>query len=176
MSAARWIALVLIVAACMSTRFLQLPNIAAIGAMTVFCGAMLPQRRWAVAIPLVAIFISDCFLGLYSLLPVVYASHAFNVLLGRWIARRGKVGTGLAATLIGSVQFFLVTNFAYFASGLYYPLTWKGFVECYAMALPFFRYSLAGDAAFAVVLFGSFALAEAAIPAIRTRSTAASSR
>jgi hypothetical protein len=40
-----------------------------------------------------------------------------------------------------------------------YEHTWAGLIQCYAMAIPFFRYTLCGDLFFAVTLFGSYAVA-----------------
>jgi hypothetical protein len=39
-----------------------------------------------------------------------------------------------------------------------YEHSWQGLVHCYARALPFFRYTLAGDLVFSASLFGGFAL------------------
>jgi hypothetical protein len=56
-----------------------------------------------------------------------------------------------------SLAFFLITNFAtWWVSGIY-PHTAAGLLNCYLLALPFFRFTLAGDAAFAVVFFGAYA-------------------
>jgi len=45
--------------------------------------------------------------------------------------------------LLGSLSFFIVTNFGVWLIG--YPKTWTGLIECYTLALPFFRNSLLGD-------------------------------
>ena len=68
-----------------------------------------------------------------------------------------QVGT---ASLAGSLLFFVVTNFAVWATGRLYPLTGSGLAVCYAAAIPFFRNSLLGDIAFTTILFGGMALLE----------------
>jgi hypothetical protein len=40
-----------------------------------------------------------------------------------------------------------------------YEHTFAGMLHCYVQAIPFFRYTLAGDLFFAVALFGSYAVA-----------------
>ncbi|MBM3818918.1 MAG: hypothetical protein FJW14_07875 [Acidimicrobiia bacterium] len=65
--------------------------------------------------------------------------------------------------------FYVVTNFAVWASTTLYPLTWAGLVTCYIAALPFFRNSLLGDMGFAVLLFGGFAVLERSFASIRER-------
>jgi hypothetical protein len=71
------------------------------------------------------------------------------------------------ATLAGSIQFFVVTNFACWV--LWYPHTAAGLVACYVAAVPFFQNTLLGDAVFVAVLFGAMAFAEARFPAIHER-------
>jgi hypothetical protein len=44
--------------------------------------------------------------------------------------------------------------------GWFYPRTAAGLLECYTMAIPFFRNSLLGDIGDAAVLFGLFELVE----------------
>jgi hypothetical protein len=69
--------------------------------------------------------------------------------------------------LAGSCLFFLVTNFAVWAGGSLDPLTPEVLAACYAAAIPFFCNALLGDAFYATVLFGVWALAEAGVPALR---------
>jgi hypothetical protein len=141
------------------------PNFTPIGALALFGGASFTDRRLGFLLPLGALFISDCVLGLHVLIPVVYGSFAINVLLGRWLRSHPTFLSTAAVTFLGSLQFFLVTNFACWLLG--YPRTFEGLVACYVAALPFFHNTLLGDAVFVTVLFGAKALAERAWPAIR---------
>lgn len=152
------------------------PNVTPIGAMALFGGACLADRRLAYALPLAAMLLSDFALGMtlygkavLASQPVVYACLAATVAMGRGIRdRRSAVGVGGMA-LASSLMFFAVTNLAVWASGSLYPRTGEGLLECYAAALPFFRNSLIGDLAFAAVLFGGFALLEARVPSLREK-------
>jgi hypothetical protein len=72
-----------------------------------------------------------------------------------------------SAALAGSCGFYVVTNAACWV--LWYPHTSAGLVECYQKAIPFFGYTLLGDAVYSVVLFGSLALVERLVPAMRER-------
>jgi hypothetical protein len=66
----------------------------------------------------------------------------------------------LGTALLSSILFFVITNFGVWLTGggWFYPRTWQGLVECYVMAIPFFRNTLAGDLVFTGVLFGLFEL------------------
>lgn len=52
-------------------------------------------------------------------------------------------------------------------SGTLYPMTLEGLLSCYAAAIPFFRNTLLGNLGYVAVLFGSFALAERYVPALK---------
>jgi hypothetical protein len=148
-------------------------NFTPVGAMALFSGAVLKDRRLAFVVPLLALFTGDIFIGFYKLMPVVYASFLLSVALGFWLRDHRTIGRISAATLFGAIQFFLVTNFAVWAVGLSYPRNTAGLVACYAAGIPFFWNTLAGDATYAVLFFGSFALAERLFPAFREPATAA---
>src|SRR6266478_3613067 len=141
-------------------------NFTPVGAMALFSGAVLKDRRLAFFFPLLALFLGDIFIGFHKLIPIVYASFLVNVAIGLWLRDRRTVARITLATLLGAVQFFIVTNFAVweFLSG--YPHTASGLVACYAAGIPFFWNTLAGDAVYAALLFGAYALAERFLPAL----------
>ena len=149
-------------------------NFTPVGAMALFSGAVLKDRRLAFLFPLLALFMGDIFIGLHRLIPIVYASFLINVAIGLWLRDRRTVARISLATLLGAIQFFLVTNFAVwqFLSG--YPHTATGLLACYIAGIPFFWNTLAGDAFYALLLFGSFAFVERFLPAFREPVRAAS--
>ena len=142
-------------------------NFTPVGAMALFSGAVIKNRRLAFVVPLLALFLGDIFIGFHKLMPIVYASFLLSVAIGFWLRDRRSAGRISAATLLGAVQFFLVTNFAVWAFGLSYPRTSAGLLACYVAGIPFFWNTLAGDAVYAVLFFGTFALAERLFPALR---------
>ncbi len=142
-------------------------NFTPVGAMALFAGATLKNRRLAFLFPLLALFAGDIFIGFHKLIPIVYASFLINVAIGLWL-RDGRTVVRISlATLLGAIQFFLITNFAVwqFLSG--YPHTATGLFACYIAGIPFFGNTLAGDALYAALLFASFAFAERFLPALR---------
>jgi hypothetical protein len=142
-------------------------NFTPIGAMAIFSGAMLRDRRLAFLFPLVALFVGDLFVGIHRLIPVVYASFLLSVLIGTWLVnRRGILRIG-GAVFLGALQFFVVTNFAVWQLFGTYPHTPAGLAACYIAGLPFFGNTLAGDALYATLFFGTFALAEHFFPTFR---------
>jgi uncharacterized protein DUF6580 len=142
-------------------------NFTPIGAMALFSGAVLRDRRLAFVFPLLALFVGDCFIGFHSLMPVVYASFLINVAIGLFLHNRRTVAWIGAATLLGAIQFFVITNFAVWDYGLSYQRTPSGLVACYVAGIPFFWNTLAGDALYSALLFGGFAFAERTVPELR---------
>jgi hypothetical protein len=141
-------------------------NFTPVGAMALFSGAVIRNRRLAFLVPLLALFLGDIFIGFHKLMPIVYASFIVSVAIGFWLRDRRTAGRITAATLAGAIQFFLITNFAFWQLGGFYPHTRAGLVACYVAGIPFFWNTLAGDAVYAALFFGTFALAERLFPAL----------
>lgn len=150
-------------------------NFTPVGAMALFSGAVLRDRRLAFVFPLIALFAGDLFVGFHKLMFIVYASFLVNVAIGLWLRDRRTIARISLATLLGAIQFFLVTNFAVwqFLSG--FSHTASGLLACYIAGIPFFWNTFAGDAFYVTLLFGGYVLAERFVPALQQPSQRASS-
>ena len=148
-------------------------NFTPIGAMALFSGALVRDRRLAFLFPMATLFVGDIFIGFHKLMPIVNANFLLTVLIGRWIQNQRSPSRITAATLLGAIQFFLITNFGVWALGNFYPHTFAGLTVCYTAGVPFFWNTLAGDAFYAAVFFGAFALAERFVPILREPAAAA---
>ena len=119
------------------------------------------------------------------MMAVVYSMLAFPVAFRSLIRRHLNLNqgglksaslavTGLVGCSLGaSVLFFLTTNFGSWLWFNMYEHSLAGLIQCYAMAIPFFRYTLCGDLFFAVTLFGGYALAAQSRLAAQARSVPA---
>ena len=142
-------------------RFLPHPaNFAPIAAIGLFSGCHL-KKKYAFLLPLAAMLISDYFIGFYSwkIMISVYLSFALIGLIGVQIGNHKTVYTVLGGSLLGSVLFYLITNFAVWVFGSLYPHTWAGLLWCYTAAIPFFRNTVLGDLFYVSTLFGAYELA-----------------
>jgi hypothetical protein len=142
-------------------------NFTPVGAMALFSGAVIKNRRVAFLFPLVALFAGDLFIGFHKLMPLVYASFLIDVALGCWIRNRRTLARIGGITLLGAIQFFLVTNFGVWAFLDGFPRTAAGLIACYVAGLPLLLNTLAGDAFYATLFFGGLALAERLFPVLR---------
>lgn len=127
-------------------------NMTAIGAIALFSGARLPQRSLAYLVPLIALFLSDLYIGLHDGMIPVYCCFLFSVLLGRQLSENSSPLRIGATSVLGSLVFYLVTNLPFFYPGMYTP-DLAGALQSYAAALPFFRNQLLGDLVFTGLLF-----------------------
>lgn len=157
------------------------PNFSPVEAIALFGGAYFASRLWALAVPLVAMFVSDFALGLVhggvyfdyfasAGFWLVYACIVLSTVLG--FGLRGKVGGTrvLGYSLLGSLLFFVVTNFGTWLGSPMYPQTGAGLAAAYAAGIPFFQWTVLGTLFYAAVLFGGFALLRARVPALRAQT------
>jgi hypothetical protein len=142
-------------------------NFAPVGAMALFSGAVIRDPRLAFLVPVLAMAAGDIFVGFHKLTPLVYASFLLSVAIGRLLREKRSVARIGGATLLGAAQFFVITNFGVWAFLGSFPHTTAGLLDCYMTAIPFFWNTLASDAIYAALLFGSFALVERLVPAVQ---------
>lgn len=159
-----------LVAMCVAVRLVvdagALPyNFAAIASAALFAGYIMRSRKLALAVPVVALVISNAMLGGYDwvVMMFVFAALVLPVAIGRWIDRRGTRGVALAAWLgvsafASSVVFFAMTNGAVWAFTPWYETTLSGLARCYIAGLPFFKWTLASNMVFTTAFFGAAAL------------------
>jgi hypothetical protein len=140
-------------------------NFTPVGGTSLYAGARL--RSWyAYLLPLVLMAATDPLLALlygYPLwnrvTPVIYAAFLVNVWIGRrWLAKIGPARVA-GASLVCSLQFFLLTNLGVWMFGTWYPHTLAGLALCFAAALPFLAPTMMGDLAYAGFLLGLDSLA-----------------
>jgi hypothetical protein len=132
-------------------------NFTPVAAMAIFAGAYL--KNWkGLFIPLFAMVVSDYFIGFYDwqVMGSVYVGIAIAYSLGYLISNKKKWYTVLGAGLVSSIAFFVVTNFAVWAFFSWYPHTVAGLVNCFTLALPFFRNTLMGDLVYTGAFFGVY--------------------
>lgn len=133
-----------------------------ITSLALFAGAHL-RNRWGIGALLGALLVSDTVLGFHVTMPFTWGATLLVMALGRYVAAPYFKPRILAGALAGSLIYFFLTNLGVFILQDLYPRTWAGLLECYWMALPFYRVTLAGDLAYAAVLFGVFHAARSAV-------------
>lgn len=156
------IALCLVAFAAVARFLPHPPNFAPVAAIALFSGVYLSKRA-SLVVPLVAMVISDVFLGFHSTVGFTWGGMILVGLIGWAVQQRKTVATVFVGALGASVTFFLLTNFGVWLVGNMgmYPKTLPGLLDAYVMGLPFFRNTLAGDLFYVALFFGAAELARA---------------
>ncbi len=125
------------------------PNVAPITALALFSGASFRNKWFSIVFPLISMILSDIVLGFSSISLWVYSAFILITMFS-WITKELK----WTSVLISSFIFFIVSNFGVWV--LSYPHTIEGLITCYTMAIPFFGYSILGDMAWSLIIFGLY--------------------
>jgi len=157
----------LLVVLAIITRLVPHPfNFTAIGALALFSGSVITNKKFAFLVPVAAMLVTDAILGFHTSMIPVYLCFVATVWLGMTMVKQINLFSVPAASITASLLFFLVTNLPFWYADIsLYPLTWQGTVESYTAAIPFFGNQLGGDLFYSTVLFGVYSL-------IRQRETA----
>lgn len=126
-------------------------NFAPIGGLALFSGTHF-KNKLAVLIPLLAMTVSDIFLGFHPTIVYVYISFTIIFLIGTKIKNKSFLRF-VFASLFSSSIFFLVTNFGVWQTGTMYDKTLYGLLQSYIMGIPFFRNTALGDLFYTVSFF-----------------------
>lgn len=151
-------------------------------AIAIFGGAVIANKKWAFALPLAAMLLSD---GLFEVMtrmgitnmPGFYNGQWLNYLLlgglaffGIFMKRINFRNVALAAVAAPLVYFLLSNTGTWaFHGGFQRPITFAGWIQALADGLPFLKWSLAGSVVFSTIFFGAWSL----VSQSHTRTSAA---
>lgn len=153
----------------------RLPNLAPVGAFSLYAGARLPI--WAaVSMPLAVMGISDYFLYRIKGYPPhieVYLCYFIATLIGMTLRRTNSIQKIGWAALAMNVMFFFVTNlFAWYElRGKPYDESLSGVVAALLAGIDFHQGTFFGDLLFVPLFFVAHAWAEKTAPAVEEVET-----
>lgn len=192
----------LAIAALIASRLLpHVHNFSLVNASCLLAGAALVSRWQAIALPFIAIALSDFLLNNF-IYPEYYQEQAIH--LGSWTLVSYQalwqfaaylliVGLGflahqtmlskpvsliklvpgsLALAVAASLSFFFISNFAVWYLGDFYPKSIEGLALCFSAAIPFYHSTLVSDLLFTPLLFTGWLLFSPALTNSSYRSPA----
>ena len=132
------------------------PGVWPVAASALFAGRIFRVPALALIVPLAATALSNFVLpgDDWRVALFVYAAILFPACAGILARRWQGALPVVAAMVLSSMVFFIVTNFAVWAFNGMYPMTFEGLLQCYTAALPFLDKTVLGDLIWAAVLFG----------------------
>ncbi len=175
--------LLLLILACAFSRVIpHMLNFSPLGAMALF-GATYFAKKWqGLLIPLIATWVSDLlinnvlyarfypeFTWFYSGFYWQYGSYVLISITAFFLLRKVTPQRVLAGALSATGIFFFLSNFGCWLGNPMYSQNISGLLSCYATGVPFLKGTLMGDLVYSGVLFGSFALMQSQIPALRLK-------
>lgn len=152
------------------------PNYAPVGATAVFAGRTMPPL-FGVGLVVLGMFLGDAALAwmhgyplVSGVTPFVYGGFVAQWSLGR-VLRRRRFGAVIAA-LLGSIAFFMLSNFGVWAAGNFYSHDAAGLSSCFVAAIPFFGATVLGDLIWTLILTAAHAALARRFPAKAVASVA----
>jgi len=139
-------------------------NFAPITGMALFAAVYFDEKKFAFAVPVLAMFLSDLVIGLHPQMVTVYLSFVLIVGIGFLIKNKKSVGTVALASVGSSILFFVITNFGMWALGTLYTKDLAGLLLCFTAAIPFFQNTLLGDLFYTGLLFGVYEVVKVKLP------------
>lgn len=145
-------------------------------ALALFGGAVIRDKRWAFALPLVSMFLSDVLyqvLFYYNLTPIqgFYSDQLVNYALFAGLTliaftlKRITVLRIVGYSILLPTVYYLAVDFLYWLTGgrdvvTQLPLTrdFRGLMQAYIQGWPFYRGYVLGTLFFSAVLFGGYYL------------------
>ncbi|ATL48641.1 hypothetical protein COR50_16540 [Chitinophaga caeni] len=156
------------------TNHLEIWNFTAIGACALFGGVVFEDKKYAYIVPILALFLSDLFLQLFTNVQGFYGWQMLFTygafIFTTWLATRLKQPGALkifGAAIGAGLIFFLVTNFGTWLTTNMYAKSMDGLIQCYVSGIPFYKNdifgsfflnSLMGDVFYSGLLFVAYAL------------------
>lgn len=133
------------------------PNFTPVAAIALFGGVYL-SKKTALILPIAIMMISDIFIGSYEikLMISVYLGFLICVFLGFCLKKSKKASTIIGSSILSAFIFFVLTNFAVWVFTPWYAKNLSGLIQCYFMALPFFKNTLLASLFYTSVFFTAY--------------------
>ena len=148
------LALILVVTAVIFRFIPHIANFTPVLAIALFGGAYL-NKKYALLLPLAIMMVTDLFLGVHNTILFTWGTILLISGIGMLLRqKRNPINVTLGA-FSSAVMFFIITNFGVWIMG-WYPRTLEGLINCYTLAIPFFRTTMASTLVFSLVLFGAY--------------------
>jgi len=124
------------------------PNLELITVASVLAAVILGWKA-AIIVPLASMILSDLIIGNSSIFVYTWSSFAL-IGLGALLLKKlnskpkSQIIYSFGFAIASSFAFFAITNFGVWTEG-WFPATWEGLIDCYAVAIPFYRTMLIGN-------------------------------
>lgn len=161
----------------------HMPNFSPLGAISLFGAAYFSKKWQAIAIPLMATWLSDLFINnviygqyypefiwFYKGFYWQYLSYVLIVLFGLFSLKKRSIVKVVSASLASTIIFFTISNFGVWASSNMYVNNLQGLINCYIAGIPFIKGTFLGDLFYTSTLFGAFSWMQSNITVLQPKT------
>ena len=129
------------------------PNFTPIITIAIMSGYLFRNIYLSIATLLISMLLSDAFIGFYKNIFFVYLSLIFIVYIFYKIGNKINFKNMFLFSIFGSSIFYLISNFGVWYLGSLYEKNFNGLIECYFLAIPFFKNTLISTIIFSYAAF-----------------------
>ena len=130
------------------TRFIpHPPNFTSLIALSLYVPIVFGLQ--SILLVVAAFFVTDLVIGFHSLLFFTWGSVVLIGFLSKYFYQ--NIYYRFSGALIGSIIFYIVSNFGVWVSGSY-GFTLTGLMNCYIAAIPFFSYTVISTILFSSII------------------------
>ncbi len=132
----------------------HLPNFTSLGTIALYSGFYLKDKKSALIIPLSIMFLTDLKLGAYQwqLMFFVYFSYLLISIMGIF-SKKFKWYFVAPLSIVGSIIFFIITNWSFWQFTSFYPHNFNGLINTYIAGIPFLKNTIISDLLYITSLF-----------------------
>ena len=112
------------------------------------------KNNLGILIPISIMVISDFYLGTHGAMVWVYSALFIIYLIGYFFIKNISFKNILVGSVIGSLMFFIVTNFGVWLIG--YPKSLAGLMQCYIAAIPFYKNTLLSSIFYSTIIHSCY--------------------
>ena len=112
------------------------------------------KNNLGILVPVSIMVISDFYLGTHGAMVWVYSALFIIYLIGYFFIKDISFKNILVGSVVGSLMFFIVTNFGVWLIG--YPKSLAGFAQCYIAAIPFYKNTLLSSIFYSAIIHGCY--------------------
>jgi len=130
--------------------YVRIPNFEMITALALTAGMYL-GGIYAMVIPVSIVFLSDIVIGNSSIIIFTWTAFAIIGLFGTSFRNNShniKLGQSMLIATLSTIFFYIYTNFGWWLMSGMYAHSLSGLIDCYVMALRFFKNQLIGNMIF----------------------------
>lgn len=170
------LAIVLFSLILFSRILIDVPNFKPVMAVAMLAGFLFHRKSLGLATVGMGMLASDCLIGFYDwrVSLVVYAALLLPILAGLSLRgcqdRIAKMFAGVIGFAgLSAILFYVSTTIAVWAFYPWYGKDVSGLLTAFAYGLPFFKWTVAGNVLFSLLLFGMAGLSRSVMDAVSAR-------